>query len=59
MKRSWNCWLRFHEQAGGERKSEILHYPELVLTDELKCKSELRFPTPEHEVKLLGFSSAS
>lgn len=43
----------------GERKSEILHYPELVLTDELKRKSGLRFPTPGHKVKLLGFSLVS
>lgn len=44
-------------EGGRERRSEILHYPELVLTDELKCKSRLRFPTPGHKVKLLGFSS--
>lgn len=46
-------------EGGRERKSEILHYPELVLTDELKCKSRLRFPTLGHKVKLLGFSSVS
>lgn len=46
-------------EGGREGKSEILHYPELVLTDELKCKSRLRFPTPGHKLKLLGFSSVS
>lgn len=59
MKRRWNLVVEVSWAGEGERKSEILHYAELVLTDKLKCKSGLRFPAPGHKVKLLGFLSVS